>query len=204
MTDVHPRISVVVPIHDMTNGDYFLRRLTNSLDQQSFRDFELVITRDGKMAENTNSAIKKAKGDIIKILYMDDYLWSTQSLQHVADAFKKGTGWYASACVHTHDGLNFKNPHVPSYNLKIATGNNTIGSPSVVAFENDDPLLFDENLSWLLDCDLYARLYERYGLPMLCDSLDVAIGLGEHQMTNIIKPNEKYEEHQYLLNKYAQ
>jgi hypothetical protein len=187
----------------MENGAYFLDRLTHSLDQQTFRDFELVITREGKMAENTNAAILKAKGDIIKILYMDDFLFSVDALQHVSDAFDKGTGWYASACVHTHDGRTFEAPHKPSYNQEIRLGKNTIGSPSVVAFENDDPLLFDENLSWLLDCDLYARLYERYGKPILSNELDVAIGLGPHQVTNIIKPYEKHGEYEYLKKKYG-
>lgn len=200
---VTPRISVCVPIHDMLNGEYFLQRLKHSLDAQSFRDYELVITKNGKMAENTNAAIKQAKGDIIKILYMDDYLWSTDALQHIADAYQTHTGWLASSCVHTNDGKHFFNPHTPKYSEDIVTGNNTIGSPSVVAFENDDPLLFDENMSFYLDCDLYARLYERYGLPYVIDTLDVVIGIHEGQTTNILTDYHKAEELTYITNKYA-
>lgn len=195
-----PRLSVCVPIHDMHNGDYFLARLKQSLEQQTFQDFEVVITKEGRMAENTNAAIKKATGDIIKILYMDDFLWNKDALQHVVDAFDKGIGWYASGCVHTTDGQEFTTPHRPSYNPNIRFGNNTIGSPSVVAFENDDPILFDENLSWLLDCDLYGKLHARYGKPMLNDSLDIAIGIGSHQMTNILTDEDKKREYDYLNN----
>lgn len=198
-----PRISVCVPIHDMPNGEYFLQRLRHSLDRQTFRDFEVVITKQGKMAENTNAAIKQAKGDIIKVLYMDDYLWTIDALQHIADAYQTHTGWLASACVHTNDGKYFFNPHVPAYSEDIVTGNNTIGSPSVVAFENDDPLLFDENMSFYLDCDLYARLYARYGPPFIIGTTDVCIGIHEGQMTNVLTNEEKLQEHNYITEKYA-
>lgn len=193
------KISVAVPTHDMPNGDYFLQRLKISLDKQSFRDFELVITKDGKMAENTNSAIKQSKGEIIKILYMDDYLYSPDALQNIADNFTGG--WLATGCIHD-DGSRIYQPHYPSYNEEIRYGNNTIGSPSVLAFENDAPLLFDENLSWLLDCDLYARLHERYGEPKLLPYLDIGIGTGSHQTTHLMSDIDKREEFIYLQNKY--
>jgi len=199
----NPRISVCVPTHTMENGEYFLERLKHSLQRQTFTDYELIITQEGKMAENTNAAIKRAKGDIIKVLYMDDFFFSSNALQHIVDAFQSGTGWYASGCVHTTDGISFFNPHAPEFTPGIATGNNTIGSPSVVAFENDDPLLFDENMSWLLDCDLYERLYKRYGAPMLSKELDIAIGIGLHQMTNLLSDKEKLDEQKYIIHKYG-
>lgn len=184
----------------MDNADYFLDRLQISLDKQTYRNFEVVVTKDGKMAENTNSAIKQAKGEIIKILYMDDYFWSNDALQHLAENFTGG--WYASGCVHTDDGTHFFGPHKPEWNPEVPTGKNTIGSPSVIAFANDDPLLFDENLSWLLDCELYGRLYKRYGEPYIEPALDIAIGVGFHQTTYKMSEGEKLQEHQYLTQKY--
>lgn len=194
------RISIVVPTHKMSNGEFFLNRLIHSLDVQTFRDFELVITTEGKMAANTNSGIKKAKGEIVKILFMDDYFYSKDALKHISDSFEGG--WLATGCTHD-DGYTVENPHEPSYNEDIRYGNNTIGSPSVVAFENKDPLLFDEKLSWLLDCDLYARLYARYGLPTLLPDIDIGIGIGRHQTTHLMSDREKNEEYQYLQEKYA-
>lgn len=187
----------------MQKGDYFLERLQNSLEEQTFRDFDVVITAEGKMAENTNAAIKQATGQIIKILYMDDFLWNPLALQRVSDAFDKGAKWYASGCVHTTDGISAYNPHMPSYNENIKGGANTIGSPSVIAFENNEPLLFDENLSWLLDCELYTRLHTRYGEPYLESSTDVAIGVGGHQTTQLLSEDDKLREHTYLTKKYA-
>lgn len=195
-----PRISICVPYHETPETGAFLERLQVSLAKQTFRDFEVVYTKSGKMAENTNVAIKRATGEIIKILYMDDFLYSEDALKHVSDAFEGG--WVASGCIQTPDGTTFAEPHSPSYNPRMREGMNTIGSPSVVAFANDSPLLFDENLSWLLDCELYARLYERYGEPVYIPSIDIAIGTGPHQMTHKLTDDEKLSEHYYLHNKH--
>jgi len=186
---------VCVPTHGIPEKDFFLKRLEDSLAKQTFQDFELVITEDGKMAENSNSAIKKAKGEIIKMLYMDDYLFSPYALQNIVDNYE-GT-WLASGCLHD-DGTTMFNAHYPTWNDDVKYGKNTIGSPSVIAFPNDNPLLFDERMTWLLDCHLYGRLFERYGHPTLINKLDVGIGVGPHQMTNKLTEEEKAIEHTYL------
>lgn len=180
----------------MDNWQHFLARLEFSLEQQTFQDYEHIITRQGKMAENTNAGIKLADGEIIKILYLDDFLWSKNALQNIVDNFTGG--WLAQGCVHTEDGQTFYNPHMPAWNDEVVTGKNTIGSPSVVAFENNEPLLFDEHLSWLLDCELYDRLHKRYGPPTIVPSLDIAIGLHPGQTSNMMSDSEKQWEHVYL------
>lgn len=197
----NPKISVCVPAHrEMEHYEFFMGRLVSSLDNQTFRDFELVVTHEGKMAHNSNEAIKKARGEIVKVLYMDDYLYSPDALKHVAENFTGG--WMVTGCVHDN-GEQIYSPHTPTYSEDIHTGNNTIGSPSVVAFENNDPLLFDERLSWLLDCDLYSRLYKRYGEPILLDSIDIGIGVGSHQTTHIMSDRDKLAEFEYLKEKYG-
>lgn len=181
----------------------FVERLLASLDSQTFQDFEVVMTEEGKMAENTNAAIKKAKGDIVKILYMDDYLNHPNALQNIVDAFQGG--WLVTGCEHQESRGTSHGPlinaHFPIWNPRMALGENTIGSPSVLAFENDSPLLFDENLSWLLDCDLYSRLYDRYGPPTVLHDLNVVIGLGPHQVTHTMPDEAKRAEYTYLHNK---
>lgn len=191
------RISVAVPVYDMPNGDFFLKRLKDSLAIQTFRDFELVITREGKMAENTNAAIKASSGELIKILYMDDYLTHENSLQMISDAFEGE--WLVTGCAHnpgTHT-------HLPVYNERIHEGINTIGSPSVLTLRNDDPLLFDETLTWMLDCDLYKRLYEKHGPPTILNDINVTIGIHEGQTTFILDEETKQREHDYLIEKHS-
>lgn len=193
---VNPQISICVPAHKaMKNHDFFLERLKKSVEQQTFKDYELIVTYDGKMAENTNSAIKQAKGEIVKVLYMDDFFAHPDALQRIVEAFKGG--WLVTGNSHTH-GEDRVNDHLPTWNDNIKNGANTIGSPSVLAFENKDPLLFDENLSWLLDCELYDRMYKRYGPPTFLNDINVVLGIGDHQMTHILTDEEKLKEHEYI------
>lgn len=192
-------VSIILPIHDMQNGAYFLWRAVQSIMAQTYTDYEIIITQNGKMAQNTNAGIKRAKGEIIKILYMDDYFAHPQALQRIVDAFTGG--WLATACNHTRDGGTTFNTHQAVFSEHMAQGNNTIGSPSVVAFENKDPLLFDEHLSWLLDGELYDRLYERYGMPTIIPDVAVTIGIGEHQISEIMTDHQKMQEVDYVANK---
>ncbi len=187
-----PKVSVCVPAHfGMENYDFFMERLVASLDRQTFRDFELVITHVGTMPMNSNAAIKQATGEIIKVLYMDDYLYDENALQHLVDNWNGG--WAVSGCVHD-DGSTLMNPHFPKWSTDILSGINTLGSPSVLAFENDYPLLFDERMSWMLDLDLYCRLFERYGEPNLINYIDVGIGIHSGQMTQKLTDEEKLAE----------
>ena len=194
-----PKISIIVPIHNMQNGDKFLWRLVNSLTSQTFKDWELIITKEGRMAENTNAGIKKARGEIIKILYLDDYLAHPNSLQIIVDNFKGG--WLATGCLHDN-GKELSMPHYAKFD-GVPDGINNIGSPSVMTFENSEPLLFDENLSWYLDVELYKRLGERYGQPTILDDLNVVIGIHAGQMTRILTNEEKLSEQNYFLQKYG-
>lgn len=191
-------VSLIIPYHDMENGAFFLKRAIDSVMSQSFKDHEIILTKEGRMAENTNAGIKKANGDIIKILYMDDYLYHKDSLAEIAANFKGG--WMATACIHD-DGEVIANVHNPFWNQSVPKGVNTIGSPSVIAFENNDPELFNEELDWVLDCELYGRLFKRYGPPTILHDVNVAMGIHSGQMTRVLTDDQKHKEVNYLLKK---
>lgn len=193
-------ISVVIPYHDMENGAYFLKRAIDSVMKQTYKDYEIVLVKNGLMAENTNSGIKRAKGEIVKILFMDDYLAHEYALRDIVDAFKGG--WIVTGCVHDSGGSLF-NEHMPKWTPTIKNGVNTIGSPSVLAFENKEPLLFDEKLSWTLDCDLYERLYTKYGEPTIINNVNVVIGLHSGQTTHALSDEQKQEEFLYINKKHG-
>ena len=188
-------------MHWMKDWSWFLTRCLVSIEDQAFKDYEIIITKSGKMAENTNAGIKKATGEIIKILYMDDRLAHPDSLKNIADNFKGG--WLATGCVHDLGDGVFRHPHLARYEGVLPGPKilNTIGSPSVVAIENKDPLLFDESMTWVLDIDYYQRLFKRYGEPTILDSYDVVLGCGDHQVTNILSKEDKESEEQYFINK---
>ena len=202
------KISVVVPVYEMHGvGIQMLERSLDILERQTFKDFEVVVTDDSDdvklvklcddftvkylrnpgdkgIASNTNFGIKQAKGELIKILYQDDYLAYDEALEDIVKNFENG--WLITAC---------SNTLIPHYNDKIRTGYNTIGSPSVLTIKNDNPLLFDTSLKWLVDCEYYQRTFERYGEPKILLKPGVVIGIGDWQQTNQLTNEQKNEEY---------
>lgn len=218
-------MSVAIPCYEMKNGSELLKRNLDMLTKQVYRDFDVVITDNSDynniekvcglypnlnlhyfknpkrgMAANTNEAIKRATGDLIKILYQDDYLASEYSLKDIVEAFKGQ--WLVTACEH-FNGIGKYNAHYPMYSEDIHTGNNTIGSPSVLTIKNDKPMLFDENLGYLLDCDYYKRMYKKYGEPTILDNINVVIGIHEGQVSSNLTEDFIRKEFEYINEKYT-
>ena len=191
------KISIVVPFHWMTNWQFFLTRCLESIEKQTFKDYEVILTKAGSMPVNTNRAIQCAKGELVKVLYMDDWLDTPYYLAEIYQAFlNPEIDWLITAAVN--------NRH-PVWTDDIETGNNKLGSPSALAFRNnfENNLLFDEDLSWLLDCDLYKRMEKRFGKPAILTGVDIGIGIHDGQMTHILTDEQKLKEHNYLNNKYG-
>lgn len=220
------KLTVAIPTHDMDSKDYFFRRCLDSLWNQSFQDFEIVVTDNSEddrieeicdwyrtgiryfrnpnkgMAPNTNEAIMQSEGQIIKILYMDDYMAHDEALEMIVKRFRGE--WLVSGCTHTINGEDFFKPHLPHYSTDIVMGKNTIGSPSVMAIRNSDtPMLFDEQMTWLLDCDYYKRMYDAFGEPVILKDINVVMGIHDGQMTNRMGDARKLQEHQYISTKYG-
>lgn len=196
------RLTIAIPWHFMENWQFFLNRCLKSIEEQTFKDYEVVLIKHSTMPVTSNRVIEAANGDYIKMLYMDDYLANPDSLQTIANSLQTDTKWLVTGCLHDN-GEEVYNYHTPKYTQDIHTGNNGIGSPSVLTLSREGALLFDTNLSFLLDCELYHRLYKEYGPPTIVDSPNVIIGIGKHQTSNLMPTEEKQKELGYVLNKYA-
>jgi glycosyltransferase involved in cell wall biosynthesis len=198
------KISIVIPVYERPDKETVLKRCLDSIAIQSFKDYEIVMPENGKgWSANHNQGIRESKGEFIKFLHMDDFFSDNFSLQELVNNLKDGVNWLVTGCGHTYDGTEWINPHFARWNNKMYTGNNTIGAPSVLTIRNEDPLFFDERLSWVVDCDYYQRLYERYGKPFVLDNINVIIGLSPNQATNNISEKAKREEVEYLIKNYA-
>lgn len=186
------KISIAIPVYDMPNKQFFLERCLGSIREQTFQDYEIVITEKGGISENTNAAIKESKGELIKILYMDDYFSDKDALKRIVDNFNGH--WMINACDN--------NPY-PIWTDDTYTGNNKLGGPSALTIKNDNPLLFDNDLKWVLDCDYYQRMYEKYGEPTILEEVCVNIGVGEHQATLQLSDDIKIKEYELMRQRYA-
>src|SRR5882724_7348950 len=126
------KISIVVPFHFMANWSLYLERCLKSIEDQSFKDYEIILLKQGRAAKTQNSLIKMAKGELIKILHVDDCFTTKDSLQNTVDAFTTDKHWLASACYHSYNFGEPQLPHFARYSQDIHIGHNTIGSPSVI------------------------------------------------------------------------
>ncbi len=197
-----PRVSIAIPYYaKMPNAEFLMNRCLESIKRQTFTNYEIVITKEGNMAENTNNALRASKGEIIKILYQDDYFADEHALERIVGAFKGN--WLATGCLHDSGDGNLYNPHMPEWTDDIETGNNRIGSPSVIAIRNGLDIYFDEKMNWLLDVDFYKRMKEKYGEPEYLYEYCTVIGTGDHQTTSIMSSDEKLSEKNYLNEKHT-
>lgn len=228
-----PYLSVCIPTSDMSGfGATFLKFNFDILIKQTFQDFEVVISDNSTtdavhricaeyngllsisyhkntdpargMCTNVNNVMRKAKGKLIKILFLDDFLYHEKALQDTVDNFDLAKDhWLVTACEHTKDGTTFIRPFYPRYNDRIHLGKNTISSPSVLTLKNEDLIFFDENLTWLMDCDYYKRLYTKWGKPKILNSINVVNRMGAHQTSNTVATTTlRTREHNYIMKKY--
>src|SRR5574343_1107092 len=222
------KISICIPTYEMNGiASEFLSRSFNMLKKQTYKDFEVIVSDNSHyddiknlcidpmyqtlnikyfknprigLSANTNESMKKASGELIKILYMDDYFANENSLKDIVDNVKGN--WMVTGCGQDIGNGKIKKEYYPTYNKTIYMGKNTIGSPTVLTIKNTDILFFDENLKWLLDCDYYKRLYDKYGEPSILNEINVVIGIGKHQTTSSIKLALILKEKIYVWTKY--
>ena len=71
----------------------------------------------------------------------------------------------------------------PRWNENIYRGVNTISSPSVLSYRKNTNILFDTNLTMLMDCEIYFNLYKNYGLPHIISDTLVTNRMHDNQIS---------------------
>lgn len=195
------KISLAVPIHDTPKTAFFLSRLLKSISTQSFKDYEIVITKEGNFARNHNAAIIKSKGEYVQMMQMDDYFAHDKALEYIVKGLETAT-WQITACIHEMDGIT-GNPHMPEWTDDTYTGNNRLGSVSTLSFRRENAVFFEEPLQWLVDCDVYYRYFLKYGPPLINRDYGLVIDTRDDRLTHTISSIDKANETTYLMKKYG-
>ncbi len=164
--------------------------------------YKRYVENYGNGVVNLNNALKMANGEVIKIMFQDDFMFDRRCLEKFNEAFKyKNNKWAVCGCNHTRDGVNFERFMIPCWNDKLLEGVNTISSPSVLAFRNENLELFDENLTMLMDVEYYYRMDKRYGLPTVIEDCLVTNRCHDNQISSKYSGNLE-EEIKYCKEKY--
>lgn len=158
----------------------------------------------GNPTYNTNKALINASGDLIRILHMDDYLFTEYSIEKTIRPFdNKEVAWSCTGYVHSTDRVSFFNHHIPQMVPDIHI-NNKIGFPSCVTFRREHLELFDENLIYYVDTDFYKRMYMKLGNPFIVNDPTVVCYLHDRQVTNTLATEELRErELRYVKAKFV-
>jgi len=232
LEDLKPRFSICIPVWEQHGfGLQYLKDLIHSIQIQSFHDWEIVISdhsqnfdifdycleesykdytlryfkyeeKYGNGVVNLNNALKRAEGEIIKIMFQDDFMFDRRCLEKFDKAFQcENNKWAVCGCNHTRDGVNFDRFMVPCWNDRLLEGVNTISSPSVLAFRNKNIELFDENLTMLMDVEYYYRMDKHYGLPTVIEDCLVTNRCHENQISSRYSGNLE-DEIKYCKEKY--
>jgi glycosyltransferase involved in cell wall biosynthesis len=227
------KISICIPTYEQHGKGYiFLKKLLETVKTQTYTNYEVVISdhstnnelknlcdlfsnnmdiiyvkntiNRGNSPFNTNNAIKFNTGDIIKIMFQDDFFITDDALEKINNAFnEQKCMWLVSGCNQVDEtGTNFFQEMVPYWNDNIILGLNTISSPSVLSFIKDDELEFDEKLVMLMDCDFYFQLYKKYGLPYIINDYLITNRYHETQVSRLYNWDNFSGEINYVKNKY--
>jgi glycosyltransferase involved in cell wall biosynthesis len=212
-----PRFSICVPVC-ISHEDQlsYLEELLHSISNQTFSNFELIVSDDSDnisvsalcsqmkvqglrvkyissqstgISQNLNYCIKNATGDLVKIMFQDDFFFTSNALEEINSEFEKtGTAWYVSACNHySQDNRKYYEEFFPRENSNLLQGHNTISSPSVVTLRRASFETFSKRLTYLLDCEWYLRMSHKHGMPSFGRSIHVTNRVHAHQATNWAK-----------------
>ena len=232
------KMSIAIPTWESYGkGNEFLDDLFRTIEIQTFKDYEVVVSDHSKNDDlvkvisefqnkfnllyvrnendrgngpaNTNNAIDNCSGDIIKVMFQDDFFYDDEALEKIYNELSNSDKtWLLNGCNHTQDdGNSFYWEMFPRWNDKLLEGVNSISSPSVLAFKNNVKRRFDTTLTYFMDVDFYYGMMYDHGEPILYDDVLISNRVGDYSVTtNVSNKNRDYyvrEETKYCKEKYG-
>jgi glycosyltransferase involved in cell wall biosynthesis len=230
------KMSIAIPTWESYGrGSEFLDDLLRTIEIQHFKNFEVVVSDHsqnddvydkllefnskfdikyfknennwGNSPANMNNAISKCSGEIIKIMFQDDFFYDDEALEKIYYTLKDSNKmWLLNGCNHTDDdGNSFYWEHYPQFNPDLLKGVNTISSPSVAAFKRESDVCFDETLVNFMDIDYYYGMREKYGDPVLYNDILISNRVHKDSISSNIKNKEEMIliESEYCIKKYG-
>lgn len=227
------KVSICIPAYNDVEA---LQRLLDSIEIQTYQDYEVIITDDSTTTDveqfvktrnnhkicyyknekqigataNCNAAMERASGEYIKMMHHDDWFADNNSIEQFvkmlddnpdADIAFSGSNQVCKDSVTSRAIENNRAKELRKSYRALYAGN-WIGAPSATIIRNKHQL-FDENVKWLVDIELYMRILKDNPRFEYTKKPLVSIGVGEAQLTNSCESNWHLQlyEYKYVLNK---
>ena len=211
------KLSIAIPAWESHGRSVeLINDLHRTIEIQTFKDFEVCISdhslNDEVMNEvkqfenkfkivygknsdnygngpaNTNKAISMCSGDIIKVMFQDDFFYDDEALEKIYGELESSDKfWLVNGSNHTNnDGNSFYWDLYPQWNADIINGRNTISSPSVLSAKREvfDQIEFDENLVMMMDCEFYFHAKKKFGDPIYYNDILVSNRVHSEQISS--------------------
>lgn len=160
---------------------------------------------------NWNKSLQMATGKYIKIMFADDWFSYPDSLEKFVATIEKNTAvdfvfsgtWQMGEKEQYSRKISEENFCFIQKDIRNLYIGNYIGAPSATIFRNKQ-IMFDDNLKWLVDLELYMRILKNGGTCIAISEPLVSIGINEKQLTNGCVNNYKLQvrEYSYILKKH--
>jgi len=220
------KISIAIPTYE-SNGrrNEFLEDLLRTIEIQTFKDFQVVISdhsvdnellkvideyidkftivylkneyNRGNGPSNINNAIENCSGEIVKVMFHDDFFYDDRALEKIYSQFKTSDKmWLVNGCNHTQDdGHTFYLDMYPTWSDNIINGVNTISSPSVLAAKREvfSKVKFDPSIVMMMDCEFYYHTKLVYGDPIYYNDILVSNRVHSGQISSMYIKERDYQ-----------
>lgn len=231
------KVSVAIPTFEYYGrGVEVLDDMLRTISYQTLKDVEVVISdhsknddildycnkneynlninyfhnenNRGNPALNTNNAIDRCTGEIIKVFQQDDFFFDTEALEIMyREMTQSSEKWFVCGAIHTRDdGNSFYHPMLPRWDDKIILEDqhNFIGGVSVLSIKNEVKTRFDQNVKMLLDVDFYYNTMLNYGMPILYQDILIANRVRDTDtLMSEISESDVIREFEYCHKKYG-
>jgi len=231
------KVSVVIPCYEYGGkGVRYLSDMFRTISQQTLKEVEVIVTdhsvdteimdfchdnifdlnivyyrnadKRGDVASNKNLGMNLAKGQVVKMMYMDDYFFTKDALEKTYNALMDSDKmWLVCGTNHTRDnGKTFDTYLMPRWNDNMlrARGNNTMSGVSVISYKNKNmDVRWDSNTIMLLDVDFYYSLRSKYGDCVYLNECLITQRVNKDALSSTISDEDVQKEFEYCRKKHG-
>ena len=231
------KVSVVIPCYEYGGkGVRYLSDMFRTISQQTLKEVEVIVTdqsvdteiedfcndnifdlnivyfRDeehrGDVATNMNIGMDLAKGEVVKMMFMDDYFYTKDALEKTYNSLVNSDKmWLVCGTNHTRDdGRTVDTFLMPRWNDNMlrARGNNTMSGVAVISYKNKDmDVRWDPKTCMLLDIDFYYSLRTKYGDCYYLNDCLMTQRVNKDALSSTISDEEVQKEFEYCRKKHG-